>query len=95
MEAYVGRNFVQCSYPVHRKENGHEFDEEMGCHNTYHFDDVAIQRDRFDRNFQGTKMITTSSQRSMRQSLCCSSGRRPRLSRSPQRWRQSFFWLTS
>ncbi|VIO72719.1 hypothetical protein CI1B_43650 [Bradyrhizobium ivorense] len=54
MEAYVGRNFVQCSYTVHRKENGHEFDEEMGCHNTYHFDDVAIQRDRFDRNFQGT-----------------------------------------
>lgn len=54
MEAYVGRNFVQCSYTVHRKEHGHEFDEEMGCHNTYHFDDVAIQRDRFDRNFQGT-----------------------------------------
>jgi S1/P1 Nuclease len=26
----------------------------MGCHNTYHVDDVAIQRDHFDRNFQGT-----------------------------------------
>ncbi|MCC8977285.1 S1/P1 nuclease [Bradyrhizobium acaciae] len=54
MEAYVGRNFVQCSYTVHRKENGHEFDEEMGCHNTYHFDDISILRDHFDRNFQGT-----------------------------------------
>jgi hypothetical protein len=53
MEEYVKRNFVQCSYLVHRKENGHEFDEEMGCH-TYHFDDVSILRDRFDRNFQGT-----------------------------------------
>lgn len=55
MEAYVGRNFVQCSYLAHRKDaNGQPFDEEMGCHNTYHFDDVAIQRDHFDRNFQGT-----------------------------------------
>jgi len=54
MEEYVKRNFVQCSYLVHRKENGREFDEEMGCHNTYHFDDVSILRDRFDRNFQGT-----------------------------------------
>jgi hypothetical protein len=54
MVDYVGRNFVQCSYTVHRKDHGHEFDEEMGCHNTYHFDDVAIQRDHFDRNFQGT-----------------------------------------
>jgi hypothetical protein len=55
MEEYVGRNFVQCSYLVHRDDHhGHEFDEEMGCHNTYHFDDIAIQRDHFDRNFQGT-----------------------------------------
>jgi hypothetical protein len=54
MEDYVSRNFVQCSYTVHRNDHGHEFDEEMGCHNTYHFDDVAIQRDHFDRNFQGT-----------------------------------------
>ncbi|MFA9330620.1 S1/P1 nuclease, partial [Escherichia coli] len=23
-------------------------------HNTYHFDDVALKRDRFDRSFQGT-----------------------------------------
>jgi S1/P1 nuclease len=54
MEDYVGRNFVQCSYTVHRSDNGQESDEEMGCHNTYHFDDIAIQRDHFDRNFQGT-----------------------------------------
>lgn len=54
MEKYVQRNFVQCSYLVHRKEATHEFDEEMGCHNTYHFADVSIMRDRFDRNFQGT-----------------------------------------
>lgn len=54
MEAYVSRNFVQCSYTTHRNDHGHEFDEEMGCHNTYHFDDVAIQRGRFDRNYQGT-----------------------------------------
>jgi hypothetical protein len=54
MEEYVKRNFVQCSYLVHRKEANREFDEEMGCHNTYHFDDVAVQRDRFDRNFQDT-----------------------------------------
>ncbi|MHC2463360.1 S1/P1 nuclease [Bradyrhizobium embrapense] len=54
MEAYVGRNFVQCSYTVHRKENGQDFDEEMGCHDTYHFDDISILRDRFDRYFQGT-----------------------------------------
>jgi hypothetical protein len=54
MEDYVRRNFVQCSYTVHRSDHGHEFDEEMGCHNTYHFDDVAIKHDHFDRNFQGT-----------------------------------------
>lgn len=46
MEDYVARNWSQCSY---RSSN-----VERGCHNTYHFDDVAIQRDRFDRNFQGT-----------------------------------------
>jgi hypothetical protein len=46
MEDYVKRNWTQCSY----KPDGFE----RGCHNTYHFDDVAIQRDRFDRSFQGT-----------------------------------------
>jgi hypothetical protein len=54
MEQYVKRNYVQSSYLVHRKDNGREFDEEMGCHNTYHFDDISILRDHFDRNFQGT-----------------------------------------
>jgi hypothetical protein len=43
---YVERNWSACSYKTGTKERG--------CHNTYHFVDVAIQRDRFDRNFQGT-----------------------------------------
>jgi len=46
LEDYAKRNWIQCSY----KPDGFE----RGCHNTYHFDDVAIQRDRFDRSFQGT-----------------------------------------
>jgi hypothetical protein len=46
MEDYVARNWTQCSYMTNNVEHG--------CHNTYHFDDVAIQRDRFDRNYQGT-----------------------------------------
>lgn len=46
MEDYVARNWAQCSYKTGNVERG--------CHNTYHFDDVAIQRDRFDRNYQGT-----------------------------------------
>lgn len=46
MEDYVGRNWVQCIYPPTGKERG--------CHNTYHFDDVAIERDHFDRQFKGT-----------------------------------------
>src|SRR5262249_33951755 len=40
IEDYVARNFLQCSYAPRGKEEG--------CHNTYHFDDVAFQRDRFD-----------------------------------------------
>ncbi|MBP0114930.1 S1/P1 nuclease [Bradyrhizobium vignae] len=46
MEDYVARNWMQCSYMTSGVERG--------CHNTYHFDDVAVQRDRFDRNYQGT-----------------------------------------
>jgi len=46
MEDYVGRNWLQCSYAPGGKERG--------CHNTYHFDDVAFQRDRFDRSYLGT-----------------------------------------
>jgi S1/P1 Nuclease len=55
MQQYVKRNFFQCSYTSRRKNDDDEvYFEEMGCHNTYHFDDVAIQRNRFDRNFEGT-----------------------------------------
>jgi hypothetical protein len=55
MQQYVKRNFFQCSYLTKRKDDdGNAYQEEMGCHNTYHFDDIAIQRDHFDRNFQGT-----------------------------------------
>jgi hypothetical protein len=55
MQQYVKRNFFQCSYLSKRTDDDkNPYQEEMGCHNTYHFDDVAIQRDHFDRNFQGT-----------------------------------------
>jgi hypothetical protein len=43
---YAKRNWFTCP----NVQDGHQ----RGCHNTYHFEDVAIQRDRFDRNFQGT-----------------------------------------
>jgi hypothetical protein len=46
MENYVKRNWTQCVYP--------ETGPQRGCHNTYHFDDVAVQRDRFDRMYKGT-----------------------------------------
>jgi S1/P1 Nuclease len=48
MEDYVRRNWDDCSYAP--PPNGFE----TGCHNTYHFDDVAIQRPSFDRNDKGT-----------------------------------------
>jgi hypothetical protein len=48
MEDYVRRNWDDCSYAP--PPNGFE----IGCHNTYHFDDVAIQRPSFDRNDKGT-----------------------------------------
>jgi hypothetical protein len=55
MQQYVKRNFAQCSYLSKRTDDdGNLYFEETGCHNTYHFDDVALQRDHFDRNFQGT-----------------------------------------
>lgn len=48
MEDYVKRNWTQqCEYKPDGKH-------ERGCHNTYHFDDVAIQRDHFERDFLGT-----------------------------------------
>ena len=48
MEDYVKRNWSapDCSY--------HPAGFEQGCHNTYHFDDVAIQSDGYDRNDLGT-----------------------------------------
>jgi S1/P1 Nuclease len=46
MEEYVARNWSQCQYPPTGPQRG--------CHNTYHFDDVAIERDRFDRAYLGT-----------------------------------------
>lgn len=46
MEDYVSRNWTQCKYPPRGAERG--------CDNTYHFDDVAIERDQFDRNYLGT-----------------------------------------
>jgi len=47
MEDYARRNWFDCFYSTNGTDNA-------GCHNTYHFDDVDIQRDRFDRNDQGT-----------------------------------------
>lgn len=47
MIAFVKRNWFTCRYlpdGVHQR----------ACHETYHFDDVAIQRDRFDRAVEGT-----------------------------------------
>jgi hypothetical protein len=43
---YTRRNWFTCSY----KPDGFE----RGCHNTFHFEDIAIQRNGFDRSFQGT-----------------------------------------
>jgi hypothetical protein len=46
MVDYAARNWSTCSYTP----DGFE----RGCHNTFHFEDVAIQRSYFDRNEQGT-----------------------------------------
>ena len=45
MVDYAKRNWDTCSYTP----DGFE----RGCHNTFHFDDIAVQRNGFDRNFQG------------------------------------------
>jgi hypothetical protein len=44
MEDYVARNWAACVY-----EEG-----ERGCQDTYHFADVAVQHDRYDRAYAGT-----------------------------------------
>src|SRR5262249_3539808 len=46
MEDYARRNWDTCSYAPDGVQRG--------CHNTFHFDDVAIQRNYFDRNEMGT-----------------------------------------
>jgi hypothetical protein len=43
MEDYVSRNWSNCVYAGDR-----------GCHEAYHFTDVAIQHDRYDRAYAGT-----------------------------------------
>jgi S1/P1 Nuclease len=48
IEDYVRRNWDNCSYAP--PPDGLQ----RGCHNTFHFDDVAIQRATFDRNDLGT-----------------------------------------
>lgn len=48
MVDYAGRNWIDCVYP-----EGASATSNLGCHNTYHFDDIAVQRDRFDRNYVG------------------------------------------
>ncbi len=44
MEDYARRNWSNCDY-----RGG-----ERGCHETYHFADVAVRRGRYDRAFAGT-----------------------------------------
>jgi S1/P1 Nuclease len=47
MVDYASRNWTTCPHPPGDNNP-------PPCHNTFHFDDVAIQRDHFDRSFQGT-----------------------------------------
>ncbi len=46
MVDYVARNWFNCSTAPGKPPGS--------CHTTYHFDDVAIQRDRYDRKYFGT-----------------------------------------
>jgi hypothetical protein len=48
MVDYVARNWSTCLYQPDGPDK-----PASGCHNTFHFDDVAIQRNGFDRNFLG------------------------------------------
>jgi hypothetical protein len=43
MEDYVKRNWSNCVYAPDR-----------GCHEAFHFADVPVQRDRYDRSYAGT-----------------------------------------
>ena len=49
MVDYAVRNWSTCAY----KPDGPD-KPERGCHNTFHFDDIAIERDSFERTDQGT-----------------------------------------
>jgi hypothetical protein len=49
MVDYAARNWSNCLYQPDGPDK-----PASACHNTFHFEDVAIQRDRFDRGFQGT-----------------------------------------
>ena len=49
MVDYAARNWSNCLYLPDGPDK-----PPGACHNTYHFEDVAIQRDHFDRSFQGT-----------------------------------------
>jgi len=49
MVDYASRNWSNCLYQPDGPDK-----PPLGCHNTYHFDDVAIERDAFDRSEQGT-----------------------------------------
>ena len=46
MENYVARNWFTCVYEPRPGV-------QKGCHETYHFDDVAIQRHSFSKDFKG------------------------------------------
>jgi len=49
MVDYAGRNWLNCDFRPAGPDK-----PSAGCHNTYHFDDVALQRNKFDRSFLGT-----------------------------------------
>jgi hypothetical protein len=49
MVDYAARNWSNCLYQPDGPDK-----PASACHNTYHFDDVAIQRSNFDRSYQGT-----------------------------------------
>jgi hypothetical protein len=50
MEDYASRNWTTCPYP----DPPDPAKPQLGCHNTFHFDDVSFQRDGFDRSYKGT-----------------------------------------